>query len=79
MSARVRRSWTSHIVIRTALVVQGEDRSMRSYLFRCSRARAQSLVEYSLISALVAIVVLATLFLLGPQITSIFQTITNNL
>jgi Flp pilus assembly pilin Flp len=52
---------------------------MRSYLFRCSRARAQSLVEYSLISALVAIVVLATLFLLGPQITSIFQTITNNL
>jgi pilus assembly protein Flp/PilA len=50
---------------------------MLSRLF--GRARGQGLVEYALIIALVAIVVIATLILLGPQIASIFQNISNNL
>ena len=44
-----------------------------------SRQRGQGLVEYALIIALVAIVVIGTLILLGPQISSIFQNISNNL
>jgi pilus assembly protein Flp/PilA len=44
-----------------------------------SRARGQGLVEYALIIALVAIVVIGTLILLGPQIASIFKNISNNL
>lgn len=43
------------------------------------RSRGQGLVEYALIIALVAIVVIGTLILLGPQIASIFQNISNNL
>jgi pilus assembly protein Flp/PilA len=43
------------------------------------RERGQGLVEYALIIALVAVVVIGTLILLGPQIKSIFQNITNNL
>ena len=43
------------------------------------RDRGQGLVEYALIIALVAIVVIGTLILLGPQIASIFQNISNNL
>jgi pilus assembly protein Flp/PilA len=39
----------------------------------------QGLVEYALIIALVAVVVIGTLILLGPQIASIFQNISNNL
>ena len=42
-------------------------------------ARGQGLVEYALIIALVAVVVIATLILLGPQINSIFTTIKSNL
>lgn len=37
------------------------------------------LVEYALIVALVAAVVIGTLILLGPQLTSIFQDLTNQL
>jgi pilus assembly protein Flp/PilA len=36
-------------------------------------------VEYALIIALIAIVVIATLILLGPQIATIFQNISNNI
>jgi pilus assembly protein Flp/PilA len=39
----------------------------------------QGLVEYALIIALIAVVVIGTLILLGPQIASIFQNISNNL
>lgn len=39
----------------------------------------QGLVEYSLIIALVAIVVIAILVLMGPQIGDIFSSITNGL
>jgi pilus assembly protein Flp/PilA len=48
-----------------------------SHLF--ARSRGQGLIEYALIIALVAIVVIGTLILLGPQIGSIFQNINNNL
>lgn len=41
--------------------------------------KGQGLVEYSLIIALVAIVVIAILVLMGPQIGKIFSTITNGL
>ncbi|HEV2405388.1 MAG TPA: hypothetical protein VGR88_08045 [Ktedonobacterales bacterium] len=43
------------------------------------RERGQGLVEYALIIALVAIVVIAALILLGPQIASIFKNVNNNL
>jgi pilus assembly protein Flp/PilA len=39
----------------------------------------QGLVEYALIIALVAVVVIGVLILLGPQVASIFQHISNNL
>lgn len=47
--------------------------------FRRTRSRGQGLVEYALIIALVAVVVIGTLILLGPQIASIFSNINNNL
>ena len=50
---------------------------MLDRLFR--RDRGQGLVEYALIIALVAVVVIGTLILLGPQIATIFKNISNNL
>jgi pilus assembly protein Flp/PilA len=41
--------------------------------------RGQGLVEYALIIALVAIVVIAILVIMGPQIGDIFSSITNGL
>jgi pilus assembly protein Flp/PilA len=55
----------------------GGKRKMLDRLFR--RDRGQGLIEYALIIALVAIVVIGTLILLGPQIGSIFKNINNNL
>lgn len=43
------------------------------------RARGQGLVEYALIIALVAIVVVAALLILGPKIASTFTSISSNL
>jgi pilus assembly protein Flp/PilA len=43
------------------------------------RERGQGLVEYALILVLVAIVVIAILALVGPQIANIFSQITNGL
>ena len=43
------------------------------------RERGQGLVEYALIIALIAIVVIAILILLGPAIGSVFSQIKNNL
>jgi pilus assembly protein Flp/PilA len=43
------------------------------------RERGQGLVEYALIIALVAIVVIAALVLLGPRIANIFTNINNSL
>lgn len=58
-------------------VEKGRGLNMLDRVF--SRQRGQGLVEYALIIALVAIVVIGTLILLGPQISSIFQNISNNL
>ena len=44
-----------------------------------SRGRGQGMLEYALIIALVAIVVIASLILLGPTISDIFNNITNAL
>jgi pilus assembly protein Flp/PilA len=55
---------------------------MSKWLFARDRRgseRGQGLVEYSLIIALVAIVVIAILVLMGPQIGNIFSNITNGL
>jgi len=41
--------------------------------------KGQGLVEYALILVLVAIVVIAILMLVGPQIANIFSKITNGL
>ncbi|HEY7126808.1 MAG TPA: hypothetical protein VH540_22915 [Ktedonobacterales bacterium] len=46
---------------------------------RRSQAPGQGLVEYALIIALVAIVVIAILVIMGPQIGDIFSNITNGL
>jgi pilus assembly protein Flp/PilA len=43
------------------------------------REEGQGLVEYALILVLVAIVVIAILTLLGPQIANVFSRITNGL
>ncbi len=43
------------------------------------REEGQGLVEYGLIIFLVAVVVIAILVLLGPQIGSIFSSISNSL
>ncbi|HEX9413515.1 MAG TPA: Flp family type IVb pilin [Ktedonobacterales bacterium] len=50
---------------------------MLDQMFR--RERGQGLVEYALIIALVAVVVIGILILLGPAIGSIFSNIQNNL
>ena len=43
------------------------------------RSREQGLIEYALISALVAFLVLSTLVLLGPQIAALFPQVQNGL
>ncbi len=43
------------------------------------REQGQGLVEYALIIALVAIVVIAILVIMGPQIGNIFSNITHGL
>ena len=43
------------------------------------REEGQGLVEYALILVLVAIVVIAILALIGPQIANIFSQVTNGL
>ena len=52
---------------------------MLDWLWNQKAQRGQGLVEYALIIALVAIVVIAILVLMGPQIGDIFSTITNGL
>lgn len=39
----------------------------------------QGMVEYALIFALIVLVVVGTLILFGPQISSVYQNIENNL
>ncbi len=44
-----------------------------------AKEKGQGLVEYALILVLIAIVVIAALTLLGPQIGNIFSNISSNL
>jgi pilus assembly protein Flp/PilA len=44
-----------------------------------TRSRGQGMIEYGLIIALVAVVVIATLVLLGPQIKNLFDSVSANL
>jgi pilus assembly protein Flp/PilA len=48
-------------------------------MFFARKEKGQGLVEYALIIVLVSIVVIAALLLLGPQISNVFNTITNTL
>ncbi len=50
-----------------------------THRFHLSRARGQGLVEYALIIALVAVVVIGALLLLGGQIQSVFGNINSSL
>ncbi|MDQ7029310.1 MAG: hypothetical protein Q9O62_05750 [Ardenticatenia bacterium] len=43
------------------------------------REEGQGLVEYALILALVAVIVIAILLILGPQVGSIFSRVTSGL
>ena len=43
------------------------------------KEKGQGLVEYALILVLIAVVVIAILVILGPQIGNVFSTITNRL
>jgi pilus assembly protein Flp/PilA len=56
---------------------ESEEHVLFQYLF--TRTRGQGMLEYALIIALVAIVVIAALILLGPQIANIFNNVNNNL
>ena len=49
------------------------------YYLRTKSAVGQGMLEYALIIALVAIVVIAALVLLGPQIAGIFNHVNNSL
>jgi len=51
----------------------------KKLLKKNSEEEGQGLVEYALILFLVAIVVIAILILLGPQIGSVFSAVTNGL
>lgn len=55
-------------------------RKLRSLVRRMARdEEGQSMVEYGLIIALIAVVVIAALILLGPKIAGVFNNITANL
>jgi pilus assembly protein Flp/PilA len=43
------------------------------------REEGQGLVEYALLLVMVALIVLAVLLLLGPQIANVFSVVTNGL
>jgi pilus assembly protein Flp/PilA len=47
--------------------------------FLSTRTRGQGMLEYALIIALVAVVVIAALVLLGPQIANIFNNVNSGL
>ena len=50
-----------------------------SYLRNSRNEEGQTLVEYGLLLALIAIVVIAVLLLLGPAISGIFQSVNDQL
>ena len=50
-----------------------------SYLRNSRDEEGQTLVEYGLLLALIAIVVIAVLILLGPAVSGIFQSVNDQL
>jgi len=76
----VKASVKASVVARQPVLWSVQDRketSVLDLLFR--RERGQGLVEYALIIALIAVVVIGILILLGPAIGSIFSQISKNL
>ena len=53
-------------------------RELSSWL-RGRQEKGQTLIEYALIIALIVIVVIAAMLLLGPQIATLYNTITTTL
>ena len=64
--------------VRVDNLLQKSLKEVKQMLF-LTREDGQGLVEYALILVLVAIVVIAILALLGPQIGNVFSRITNAL
>jgi pilus assembly protein Flp/PilA len=54
-------------------------RGRRGRSMGMGQSRGQGMLEYALIIALVAVVVIAALVLLGPQIAGIFNQVNNNI
>jgi Flp pilus assembly pilin Flp len=50
-----------------------------SSIFGRRQEKAQTLTEYALIIGIIVIVVIAVMKLLGPQIATLYNAITNNL
>jgi pilus assembly protein Flp/PilA len=61
------------------LVPAGAAPTFERTRFMLARAHGQGMLEYALIIALVAVVVIASLIVLGPQISRIFLEISNQL
>lgn len=57
--------------------IQRESAHMSELVFR--RSKGQSLMEYALLFALITGVVIITIILLGPQLASEYQSISNAL
>jgi len=52
---------------------------MKRLMRKVNCRSAQNLVEYALILVLVAIIVIAILLLVGPQVANIFSKVTNGM
>jgi pilus assembly protein Flp/PilA len=57
---------------------QNSGKEVKAVLFAL-KEKGQGLVEYALIIVLVAIIVIAILFLLGPSIANLFSTVNNSI
>ena len=51
----------------------------RVYTFDLRREEGQTMTEYGVLLALIAIVVIAALLILGPKIKTVFLNVSNNL
>ena len=51
----------------------------RLYLTRLRREEGQTMTEYGVLLALIAVVVIVALLVLGPKIATLFQKVANNL
>ena len=51
----------------------------RLYLTDLSREEGQTMTEYGVLLALIAVVVIVALLVLGPKIANVFTSVSNNL